>query len=393
MADCDLSNIADGSNGIIRLVVEVSCRGETPLNPTMQALRFTDEDLTAENETVQSNEVRANRAVADVATVAKTYDGELNGELSIFTYDEFLQSAYGNTFITTSANASITITGSAISSTGAFTNSVSGRSFYLKVAGDSTNATNNGVFKVTKTNANAVAVVEKLGTPNWVPVNATFTGTVNGKTLSNGSVRRSFTLEKGFPDVNQFFQFRGIEVGGFDLTIEPAALVTVTFNLLGASTSRTTSTIATTTIPQTTGSVLNAVTSFNQLKVGTAVYTEGLTSLTMSLDNNTRQPGQIGTLNNRVGFGQQIITGEGAAFLTDGTESNVIYDAFVNESTLEFEWAFTDNDGNVMIFTFPKVKISNTTISNEGNNTDVVINFTWQALDSGNGYQAALHVL
>lgn len=77
-----------------------SVYGTTPTSPAFQNMRFTSESLKPNIENITSNEIRADRNVADLIQVGSNAGGAVNFELSYGTFDEFLESVMFNTWAT-----------------------------------------------------------------------------------------------------------------------------------------------------------------------------------------------------------------------------------------------------------------------------------------------------
>ena len=80
--------------------------GVTPTSPApvFQAIRMTGESLKILNETVESDEIRPDRNVADDVDVGGGASGGIDGELSYGTFDDFLESVLFGTWSTSPAN-------------------------------------------------------------------------------------------------------------------------------------------------------------------------------------------------------------------------------------------------------------------------------------------------
>lgn len=65
----------------LRLVSEVTFK-ETPLNPVLEALRYTGESVAYNRRNITSSEIRDDRMTADLVTVGADVSGDLNYELS-----------------------------------------------------------------------------------------------------------------------------------------------------------------------------------------------------------------------------------------------------------------------------------------------------------------------
>ena len=80
--------------------------GVTPTSPApvFQAIRMTGESLKILNESVESDEIRPDRNVADDVDVGGGASGGIDGELSYGTFDDFLESVLFGTWSTSPAN-------------------------------------------------------------------------------------------------------------------------------------------------------------------------------------------------------------------------------------------------------------------------------------------------
>lgn len=72
--------------------IEESTYGTTPATPTLLEQRFTSESLNANIENIVSNEIRADRNVADTIQVGQNAGGAVDFELSYGTFDDWLES-------------------------------------------------------------------------------------------------------------------------------------------------------------------------------------------------------------------------------------------------------------------------------------------------------------
>lgn len=89
--ECGLQ-AADANRAVLRYLAEANdCWGVTPETGTSREMRITSSALTAEKETVVSNELRADRMVSDIVEVAATSGGEINIEFSAGSLDDFMQ--------------------------------------------------------------------------------------------------------------------------------------------------------------------------------------------------------------------------------------------------------------------------------------------------------------
>ena len=95
---------ADANSAEIRFVEETTY-GTTPSGPpTLQVLRYTSDSLKQTTDSTTSNEIRADRAIADVIRTGARAVGDINGELSYGTYDELIRAAYLDTAYSSAIN-------------------------------------------------------------------------------------------------------------------------------------------------------------------------------------------------------------------------------------------------------------------------------------------------
>ena len=170
---------ADANRAQIRYIEESSF-GVTPGSGSTREVRLTSSSLTANKETVVSDELRADRMVSDIVEVAASSGGDINFEWSSGPQDEFLAAFllsqwerpmtmdyWKGITVSVTANNQVTVSGSDI--TGYLT---AGRR--VKLDGFA-NAENNGYFSIasvvlsgsdTQVNLNETTLVAETGTAN-----------------------------------------------------------------------------------------------------------------------------------------------------------------------------------------------------------------------------------
>jgi hypothetical protein len=164
---------AESNRAVIRYLAEdPDCWGVTPTSGSTREMRITSSSLAAEKETVVSDELRADRMVADVIETAAMSGGEINVEFSAGSLDDFMQAFVlgawtrpmtfdkfeGNVSMNDNAGTTeVKITGADY--TGYFTN---GR--VIKTEGFKTPANNNYWTVVSSSFATGVTTVVTSGT-------------------------------------------------------------------------------------------------------------------------------------------------------------------------------------------------------------------------------------
>lgn len=204
------------------------------ITPPLKAMRLTGESLEHKKDVVQSEEVRADRQISDLAEVGSMAGGGVDFELSYEAWKEWLEAALFSSIVTINA-AGITCD---IDSTGQTIEAASGTPFanvvagcFVKVAG-AANAGNNGAKLVlSKTNTVLTLAAGSL-TDDETAVSLTITG----GHLKNGTTRHSYTIERNIltQTGDRFFQvYRGMTVDKCNLNFESKKIVTGKLEFIG----------------------------------------------------------------------------------------------------------------------------------------------------------------
>ncbi|MCF0055513.1 phage tail tube protein [Dyadobacter sp. CY356] len=91
--------MTDSSQTRLAYIAEVT-PGVTPATPAFKKLRMTGESLAPSLQYTSSNEIRADRNVADMTRVGQEAGGDINFELSYGTFDDFLEALMFGTWTT-----------------------------------------------------------------------------------------------------------------------------------------------------------------------------------------------------------------------------------------------------------------------------------------------------
>ena len=184
-------------------------------------------------------------------------------------------------------------------------------------------------------------------------IEAVMCGTWTSDVLKSGLVRRSFTLERKFGDLDtpEFHRYTGCEFNSMSMSIAPNALVTTTLGVLGKDISLATAEIASSTYSSDVGN-----TPFDSF---TGTITEGgssiatVTALEFTIENGLEALFSVGAdTTNRPSIGKSRVTGS----LTTYFDSKALYEKFVNETSSEIVCTLTDTAGNDLQIDIPNVK-------------------------------------
>lgn len=98
-------SFATSNRTALRLVKEVTA-GTTPATPALKVIRYTGESLNFNQSKIVSDEIRDDRNTSDLITVSADASGDVNVELSIKAFDDFIEGAFASTFSAPVANLS-----------------------------------------------------------------------------------------------------------------------------------------------------------------------------------------------------------------------------------------------------------------------------------------------
>lgn len=384
-----VDKIADGSKSVIRYVAE-TVAGTTPNTPAMITARFTDESLTTNYNSANSDEITESRGVKDSIPVSAERSGDVNVEWSAETYNDWLESALQNTWsdlVDETGSWTFTRPASILIVTITSTTGISPGQF-IKISG-STTASQNGIFQVGEVTGTTLQLLLKIGgdvgsvalTAGGAAVN------IKGKSLVNGIIPQSFTLEKEFKGLqdnavdNRFFTYRGMEVDNFELNVAVDEIVTGTFSWMGRGSSNTNTTGASSNVAASTTPVINAVNNVGAL-LENGIANALAQSFTISTTNNLRSQRAIGSYDAvGIGTGKFEASGQLEVFFT-GQDFEARIQSFT-ETAIVIQ--FNDAAGNNVIISLPRVKLNNSTVTVGGNNEDIIAQIDYTALENANG--------
>lgn len=193
--------------------------------------------------------------------------------------------------------------------------------------------------------------------------------------LVNGTSLKSYTLEGHFSNVTQFLSLTGCRIGSLSLTMRTGEIVTGTMELVGkiaALTQATTGTGEPVAAPST--DVFSAVDLAGVEEGGDAIE---LIAIELTIDAGARQQQVLGEVGLRgVGLGRFNVTGTFEAYFENGALMN----KYLAHAASSLGWSLSDTTGNALAFSVDRLKFSDGEIPVEGNDTDPLQRFPFQAL-------------
>lgn len=370
------------SNRIAIRYIEEVTENTTPGTPALQATRLTSESLNNTADFITSQEIRDDRMTPDTVQTSLSAGGDISGEFSYTTYDDFIEgvmfsdwSAIGasissvvdvaitktagtpNTWVlVNSAATDFTTLGAIVGQHIEIVGFTTAGRFYAEVT--SIDATTLGIAPLTD-----VASEAEGDTISIIPL----------AYVRNGTTNKSYTVQKSFTDLAtvEYWNFTGAKFGNWTLEFATGAILTTTFSLLARDGVMTETQFAgaTNTAATTTG-VMNAV---NDVTAVTFDNDPGgdsfcFNSLSLSIGNSLRGQECVGTL----GFvgvvpGRLEITGDIELYF----ESSSLFDKFRAATAFQLTLMVQDTENNAYIVTLPRAKYTSMEIVAGGLDQDI----------------------
>ncbi len=363
---------------------------------TLEQLRLTSESLVQDTDTAQSQEIRDDRQINDILRTNIAASGDIGFELSFLGQETLMKAAlfaqdFSSSVTDVTADTGIEADGTLNEYRGAlneFSNYSVGE--WVRVTGFA-NAANNGYAKIiaitTTSNADDTIQVEGLSLVTeaaGASVNIHQMGSI-----VNGTVQKSFSIEKRFTDVNDTVQaYRGMHVSTFDLTAAVEAIITGSFGFVGKNATAENFPIGSGYTPAPTKDIMTAVDDVLQVIEDGTLDAQGnkdcATQISFSIDNNLRARACIGVLGAiSVGVGSFNVSGTIQRYF----ESNDQMEKYLNFDRTSLAFVLRDGEGNAYVIEFPSIKFTAGASVAGGQNTDIIADLTWEAhRDSVDGY-------
>jgi len=209
---------------------------------------------------------------------------------------------------------------------------------------------------------------------------------VLGTPITNGTTKHYYTIEKDTPTADgthYYSQFTDMQVASFTLNTTQGQVVNGDFGFMGSEAMVNSSTSLDATLPYDPSPafpVFNSLSNVSQILIdgATAGYVEGIN---ITVTNNLREQRAIGYVAPAgVASGQFVVTGSINLYFAD----NALYTKFLNDQAFTLTFTLDDKTGvvtgNSYTFNFPNCKFENMTKNITGNNQDVLLSGTFQAL-------------
>ncbi len=384
----------DSSDVVVRDNEEVVWTTDPAI--VMINVRLTGESFSEQKTRTRPEEIKADGFVAHALTTQVQATGSLNFALSFGTYDDLLGGLINSTFSADLAIVSVTVdisaestlpnlTGSGFSSTEGtkWDNVVPGQ--WIRVSGWITNASNNGIFRVTAVDLtnDEVQVSQTAGDGGAGIIAETSVASevnVQGSFVRNGVLFRSFLFEKELAAA-LFLNYPGSYISDGNLTAQVGGFLEGSFNFLCESENSAVATLSNPTTPTQapSGRVIDTVTGFSNLEINDVLETAVVQGISWNITkNNARAQYGLGSADAQgMARGTIDVSGTMSVYFTDF----VLYALYKAETDQLVSFRALDDLGEGYIFTIPAATLMNPQIVAGGPDTDVVAEFELE----GNG--------
>lgn len=370
---------------------------------TAKTIRRMGTSLNAAKDTYASNEVRQDQQVADMRHGTKRGAGTIDGELSTESYDDFIEAAMrgtwaeGATAINPANNTSVAFASTGVITFGSGSLLTQGvrvghvlRPSGITGANAGLNGKNLRVTAVTATTM-TVALPKGVTMANQTAQTTGFAFAAPGKLLTMGKLKRSFTIEQHYPDIDGSELFEGSRIGGFGLSIQPNGMITVGFDVLAKRPKVLEGSEAPYfTDPNDQGStgVLSSMSGRLRMLGGDQVV---VTALSLNLSCGLTAPPVVGDDEPAdIFYGRSVVTGSVSTFMANMD----MVKAFHNEDELSLGALCTSADqADFINFVANRIKLgaAQKTVAAEGG---LIVTSPFQALlKSGTGFDTSTLVI
>lgn len=367
--------------------VKETTYGVTPAS-ALQKLRYTDESLVENSNTVTSSEIRSDRNIQEYVQVSAAVAGSIGFELSYGTYDDLLEGALCNDYAAAVTETASTI--SIVDTAGDLTIEDSLAGFtpadwpigkWIKVVGFTT--TNTGTH---------YAMVNGTATSSVIPVkSATLAAEAAGDSvtisndgmLRNGVSDKSYTFEKEMLDLTTFFSYTGVVINTMNLAVNSESLLTGSFGAIGKSETKAGATVGTgAELDKTSSKIMNASGNVLSIIDDDATASWYATDITIDTNNNAEARSAVGELSPfSVRLGSFEASASASIYLED---TDAFYTKYKAQSQHRFAFFVQDLDGNVYVFTMHKGKVLQDQNPTSGLNADHI-----SSISLGSEYDSA----
>ena len=228
---------------------------------------------------------------------------------------------------------------------------------YFSLSGTGINRANAGPHRV-----KAIDTAKKVITVHTALEAQTVTAAkVHHSSLTNGTTKRSFSVEKLLAEINQAFLYRGMQVSKGSFPFDMRTAITGSFDFIGTTSETGTGRMLgdkTPYTPSLTNPVIDTVLGMKDVLIDGVPTSQsmsaGLTKLNLDYDNALKGLGAIGVLGNAEVMAGTIVCGGSLEMYLNNTE---LYQSVLKQTRFRLEWAVYDREGHGYAFILPSVEL------------------------------------
>ena len=350
--------------------------GETPAGGTWFTGRITGETLEESKEVVVSNEINSNAEKTAVKDVFRTVSGDVNFELTYATWNTWFEALLRKTGVTVSYTAATIAAASgdnSINDSATLFPAGIVAGMWIRIAGFTGTVGNNGVARViSRTTAKIVIEGAALGGITLVTDAEGEAVTITAFMVRNGTTKKSLVWERQYLDISKYMYVNGIRLDKCAIEVNSKQIVTASFSVFGKKApSSATSVVGGGSITAANSNEpMTATGNVSAINEGGAVITVAAKNIKVNVSNNLRYKDQIGSKYAAdVGYGTFEVTGTFTLYFED----LVAYQKFENHTASSLSWKMTDDSGNVVVISIPRLFYTKASIPAPGENQDIML--------------------
>jgi hypothetical protein len=338
----------------------------------MQNLNITATTLNQLTNTVNSDVIRADTNRFKTLRTGISGAGDVSWELQFGGQDFMIEGALRNVFSSPLGISSSTI--SFDNSDNSINDSASGLGSVqvgqtVRVSGS---VANSGFHKVISVTANKLLTTSVIVTEAAGP-----TIDIDGQFMINSIVDQSFTIEREFSDISEFYVFPGLRVGSFNFSASTGAIITGSTTFQGErGISQNTTAGTGPALPAVTTCSMNSVDNILQLKEDGVLAAFDVLNLSLTIDTSVRDIPAIGHLPNvNIGTGTIKVSGTMEAYF----ESATLLQKYLEFQDSGLSFITQDPDGNSYVWEIFKLKFTDGPIDNPGIDNELTQTLSFEA--------------
>jgi hypothetical protein len=346
----------------LRYILE-TVYGVTPVAPaSIQEWERSGGSLSLQKETYTTANIRSDRQTAYMRHGVRSAAGQLAADLATGAHTDFFELTFMNDWVDgVTASGSYTVASGEVTATAGTFNVLDVGDVVEYTAGAQTiiaRVSNKAL------NGSSVMLIPLDEADDIADVSSGTVGLeVLGATLKNGKLGKSATFETYYPEIagDKYKRATGVMVGSAEIALPPTGLATVSYTMDGRNSTKSSTAISSTVTPPVLGSLLAAV---NGAALVNGVPMALITDLSLSVDNALSGRPVVGSnFRAQIFPGKLGITGNLTVYL-----ENLDFEGYFDdeEEISIVVYLAGDTEGSFLQITIPRVKLSSSEVTADG---------------------------